>query len=68
MGLFTDLNLNGDTPLRVRPKLGAWGPQRVPSTRRKKIQRVLAPIVFVLVLAGVVALGYLFFRAVVLGR
>jgi len=35
----------------------------VPSTRRKKVQRVVVPIAFVLVLAALVAQGYYFFTA-----
>ena len=43
--LFSDLNLNGSTPSRVRPKLGEWGPTEVPGTRAKKRQRRLVPFV-----------------------
>ena len=35
----------------------------VPSIRRKKVQRVVVPIAFVLVLAALVAQGYYFFTA-----
>lgn len=62
---FTDLNLDGRTPIRVRPRLGEWGPRKVPSTRLKKVQRILAPIVFVLVLGALVGVGYYFFRVLI---
>ena len=48
MGFFTNLNLDGQTPARTRPRVGEeqWAPVAVPTTKRKKIQRILAPIVF----------------------
>ncbi|AZZ43304.1 hypothetical protein C0Z11_07010 [Acidipropionibacterium jensenii] len=65
MGIFTDLNLNGRAPVRVQPKIGEWGPRGVPSTRAKKVQRIIAPIVFVLVLAGLAGLFYFFYRILI---
>ncbi len=65
MGIFTDLNLNGRTPVRVQPKIGEWGPGGVPSTRAKKIQRIVAPIAFVLVLAALCGLFYYFYRILI---
>lgn len=65
MGIFTDLNLNGRTPVRVQPGIGEWGPLGVPSVRAKKIQRILAPIAFVVVLAGLSALFYYFYRILI---
>lgn len=65
VGIFTDLNLNGRTPVRVQPKVGEWGPAGVPSTRAKKIQRIIAPIAFVLVLAGLCALFYFFYTVLI---
>lgn len=38
--VFSDLNLNGDTPVRVQPKLGEWSPLRVPTTAQKKRARL----------------------------
>jgi hypothetical protein len=65
VGIFTDLNLNGRTPVRVQPRNGEWGPLGVPSTRAKKIQRIIAPIAFVVVLAGLSALFYYFYRILI---
>jgi len=50
MGLvrvFSDLNLNGSTPLRAQPRVGRVGPELVPSTRWKKWVRVLVPVITV---------------------
>jgi len=108
VGLFSNLDLNGDTPTRVQPQPGSlrptsepgqpqpgqppasgqiqsgtapphtsdpahlesghpqpspWAPRGVPSIRRKKVQRVVVPIAFVLVLTALVAQGYYFFTA-----
>lgn len=41
------------------------GAQGVPSTRAKKVQRIIAPIVFVLVLAGLAGLFYFFYRILI---
>nr|WP_245569933.1 hypothetical protein [Acidipropionibacterium thoenii] len=65
VGIFTDLNLNGRTPVRVQPKIGEWGPAGVPSTRAKRIQRIIAPIAFVLVMAALGALFYYFYRILI---
>ncbi|MVA75996.1 hypothetical protein GC722_08165 [Auraticoccus sp. F435] len=51
--IFSDLNLNGSTPAQVRPGLGDWGPELVPSTRSKKRARWLVVLVFVLAVAVV---------------
>lgn len=59
--LTTDLNLNATTPSRVQPKVGVWGPSSVPSTRRKKVMRILAWICFFLALAAVVGYGWWFY-------
>lgn len=61
MRIFSNLNLNGHAPVRAQPKLGEWGPQRVVSTRRKKWQRVLVPIVAVGLAVGVFFLGRMFY-------
>lgn len=61
MRYTSDLNLNGSTPLRVQPGVGEWGPAEVPSTRWKKWQRVLVPIVVVAIAVGVFFLGRMFF-------
>lgn len=68
VGIFTDLNLNGRTPVRVQPKVGEWGPAGVPSTRAKKIGRILAPIAFAVVLAALSGLFYFFYRVLILQK
>ena len=59
MGFFTNLNLDGQTPVRTRPRVGEeqWAPAAVPTTKRKKAQRVLAPIAFSVALAVLVGVG-----------
>ena len=44
-----------------------WAPAAVPTTKRKKAQRVLAPIAFSVALAVLVGVGYYFFRIIVVG-
>lgn len=69
MGFFTNLNLDGQIPVRTRPRVGEeqWAPAAVPTTKRKKVQRVLAPIAFSVALAVLVGVGYYFFRILVVG-
>ena len=69
MGFFTNLNLDGQTPVRTRPRVGEeqWAPAAVPTTKRKKVQRVLAPIAFSVALGVLVGVGYYFFRILVVG-
>ena len=69
MGFFTNLNLDGQTPVRTRPRVGEeqWAPAAVPTTKRKKVQRVLAPIAFSVALAVLVGVGYYFYRIIVVG-
>lgn len=61
MRVFSDLNLNGPSPLRAQPKVGEWGPQQVPGTRWKKWQRFLVPIVAIALAVGVFFLGRMFY-------
>lgn len=61
--VFTDLNLNGKSPMRAQPRVGDWGPAKVPSTRAKKWQRVLVPIIAILLAVGVFFLGRMFYLA-----
>lgn len=61
MRVFSKLDLDGDTPLRARPRLGSWGPLRVPTTRAKRWQRVLVPIVAVGLAVGLFFLARLFY-------
>jgi type VI protein secretion system component VasF len=61
--IFTNLNLNGTTPARVQPKVGEWGPTKVPTTAAKKRMRIWVSIAFVVVLAVLVFVGWTFFKA-----
>lgn len=61
MRIFSDLNLNGRSPLRAQPGLGEWGPHHVPTTRWKKWQRVLVPIVAVALAVGLFFLARSFY-------
>ncbi|MGL5405567.1 MAG: hypothetical protein ACRDAX_02065 [Propionibacteriaceae bacterium] len=56
---FSNLNLNGTTPIRVQPNVGEWGPQKVSSTRRKWWGRTLAVIAFILAFSAL--LGWAIF-------
>lgn len=58
--LWSNLNLNGTVPARVRPNIGEWGPQRLPSTKQKKRGRWLAPVIFTLALAVITLVGWYF--------
>ena len=63
MRVFTDLNLNGKNPMRAQPRVGDWGPEKVPTTRFKKWQRVLVPVIAVLLAVGVFFLARMFYLA-----
>lgn len=65
--VFSDLNLNGDSPVRVRPVHGEWGPQVVRTTQQKKRQRIKVVVVFLVVLAVLIGLGYFWFKALMGG-
>lgn len=54
--IFTNLSLHGNTPLRVQPGVGEWGPSSVQPTRRKRLTRWLWIAAFV----AIVALLFLF--------
>lgn len=56
-GLNSNLNLNGDVSPRVRPLVGDWGPENVPTTRQKKRARWLTVLIAVVVVAAVIAFG-----------
>ena len=58
---FSDLNLNGPTPLRAQPRVGEWGPEMVPSTRWKKWARVLVPLIAIGLAVGVFFLARTFY-------
>ncbi|QGF24478.1 hypothetical protein [Raineyella fluvialis] len=59
--IFSDPDLHGGVPDRVRPRLGEWGPTLVPSTRRKRLQRAVVVAGFVVALAAVVAMWWIFY-------
>lgn len=61
---MSDLDLNGTTPMRVRPDVGDWGPQLVPTTRQKQRRRLWVPIIFALVLIALVVTGWIFYLQV----
>lgn len=58
--LWSDLNLNGTVPARVRPNIGEWGPVRLPSTKHKKRARWVVPVCFGLAIVVVVLTGWFF--------
>lgn len=60
---FSDLDLTGDAPVRVRPRLGEWGPLEVPTTTRKKRARIVVSVVFVVAGTAVGLLMWFFYRA-----
>ena len=63
MRRFTsDLDLNGDIPVRVQPGLGEWGTARVPSTRDKHRARYQVVAVALSVTASLLWLGWTFYR------
>lgn len=47
--------------MRAQPRVGQWGPVRVPSTRAKKVQRIVVPIVAVALAVGLFFLGRMFY-------
>jgi hypothetical protein len=57
-GLNSNLNLNEGSPPRVIPGIGEWSPREVPATRKKKRQRWLTIIVFVVALTVLCCYGY----------
>lgn len=61
--IFSNLNLNGPVPARVRPAIGEWGPKQVPSSKQKKRARIMVNVWFAVAILAVVALGYFFFMA-----
>lgn len=63
MRIFTDLKLDGESSARARPNVGEWGPHLVPTTRRKRWQRIYVPLLFAVVAAALVFFGYVFYTA-----
>lgn len=62
MGVFSNLNLNGGTAIRVQPQLGEWGPADVPTTRAKKRMRIWVSLAFLLALTALTLAGYFFYK------
>ncbi|MDO5682599.1 MAG: hypothetical protein Q4G46_07215 [Propionibacteriaceae bacterium] len=58
--MWSNLNLNGAVPARVRPTIGEWGPTGLPSTKQKKRGRWLAPVFFTLALIAITIAGWYF--------
>ncbi|MFV0452308.1 MAG: hypothetical protein ACK5LS_08725 [Propioniciclava sp.] len=56
-GLNSDLNLNKGATPRAMPRIGEWGPVRVPTTRSKRRARWWALIALVVSVGMVVAVG-----------
>lgn len=60
--IFSDLNLNGDTPVRVQPNLGEWSPLRVPTTAQKKRARFTVSFAAVGAAVALFVLGDFFYK------
>lgn len=60
--IFSDLNLNGEVPVRVQPRLGEWEPKRVPTTREKKRARLQVTIAFIVLVIALFYLGNMFYK------
>lgn len=60
--IFSDLNLNGDAPVRVQPKVGEWGPLRVPTTAQKKKVRIQVSLAFSAAVVALFLLGNFFYK------
>lgn len=61
-GLFSNLNLNGTVPSRVRPNISEWGPAGLPSTKQKKRVRWLVPSAFALIIVLIVIAECVFYQ------
>lgn len=61
---MSNLDLHGSTPMRVRPDVGDWGPDLVPSTRTKQRWRAWTPVLFAVALALLTAAGWVFYLQV----
>ena len=61
--IFSNLNLNGATPPRVQPKIGEWGPVKVPSTKQKKRMRIWASLALLGGLMVIFLLGWYVYHA-----
>ena len=63
MRIFSNLNLNGATPPRVRPFLGEWGPELVPGTRQKKRMRIWVGLALLAGMLAIFLLGWYVYHA-----
>jgi hypothetical protein len=61
--IFSDLNLNGATPPRVRPALGEWGPELVPTTRSKRRMRIWVGLALLGTMIAIFLLGWYVYHA-----
>jgi hypothetical protein len=61
--IFSNLNLNGRTPPRVRPVLGEWGPEMVPTTKSKKRMRIWVSLALLGALLAIFLLGWYVYHA-----
>lgn len=59
--LFSDLDLHGKSTPESQPRLGQWGPKKVPSTRFKKWQKWLIMLSFPIFSALLFGYGYLIY-------
>lgn len=60
--VFSDLDLTGDSPVRVRPEYGEWGPALVPGTAQKKRMRIWVVLAFLGSAAVLVTVGSYWYR------
>ena len=56
--VFTDLDLNAHVPARAQPRIGEWGPIKVPSTRAKKWARGWVGLAALVVTSVLFGLGF----------
>jgi len=63
--VFTDLDLNGNTPLRTQPVVGEWGPQQVMPTKNKRRARWLWVVAFVVVVAALFFFGHYVYGVII---
>jgi hypothetical protein len=56
--IFSNLNLHGATPPRVQPKIGEWGPLKVPSTKQKRRMRIWVALALLGALIAIFLLGW----------
>ena len=61
--IFSNLNLNGNTPPRVQPKVGDWGPDNVPTTKQKKRMRIWVGLVLLGTMLAIFLFGWYVYHA-----